>query len=104
MIIQLLGAITLLLALGIILYYIRIYGVDKIILFLSVVFLTLFALVAFPSLFRDKIAFGFIRPLDAYLTFTSMAALLMSLALYLRLKKTEKDITKIVQEISLRKD
>ena len=103
MIIQILGALTIILALGIVIYYTRIYGVDKIILFLSIVFLTLFVLVAFPSLFRDKIAFGFIRPLDAFLTFTSMAALLMSLALYLRLKKTEKDITRIVQEISLLK-
>ena len=102
MILQVLGAIIFLVSLGIILYYTRIYGVDKFIVFFTAVFITLFALVAFPSIIRDKIAYGFIRPLDAFLTFTSTAALLTSLALYLRLKKTEKDITKIVQEISIK--
>ena len=101
MIVQLFGILLLFTSLGIIIHYIRVYGIDRIILFLTLVFSSLILLVAFPYIFRDQIQLGFIRPLDAFLTITSVAALLTSMALYLRLRKTEQDLTKIVRDFAL---
>jgi len=101
MIAQIIGVLVLFTALGTILYYTRIYGVDRLILVFTLIFLTLLILVSFPYLFRQQIQMGFIRPLDAFLTLTAIAALLMSLALYLRLRKTEQDLTRVIRSIAL---
>ncbi len=102
MILQIFGILIFLFALSLVIHYSRIYGIDRLVLFLIPVLVILLVLVSFPYAFRQQLNLGFIRPLDAFLTVSSVSALLMCMGIYFRLRKSEKDLTRLVQELAAR--
>lgn len=58
--------------------------------------------VLFPDTMESFIlSLGFIRVFDSFLTLISMTSLVLAFVLYIKIKKMEQDMTKIVREITL---
>ncbi len=71
------------------------------VLFMASLFLLLIVII--PDSFRNLFEkIGFLRPLDAFLVITSIISLLLVANMYLKQKELDRNMTKIVQNISLK--
>jgi len=101
-IIQIIGFLILLAVLVILVDSIKRRGFDAFIVFLALVICILSVIVIFPGYVADFLgAMGFYRPLDAFLTFVSITALIVCTKVYLKQKELDKNITELVRHVAL---
>ncbi len=78
-------------------------GFDLGVFFIMAVSIFLLLIIAFPDQLRNFLEqVGFLRPLDAFLVITSITSLLLMANIYLKQNELNRNITKIVQHISLK--
>jgi hypothetical protein len=101
MIIQVIGAVIILMALFMLFEHVRRRGVDIYIGFLFIVFLVLLVIVITPQDIAGFLTFGFTRPLDAFLTITAVSALFLCVIIYFSQREINKNITELVRKKAL---
>lgn len=78
-------------------------GFDTGVFFIMAVSIFLLLIIAFPDQLRNFLEqIGFLRPLDAFLVIASITSLLLVANIYLKHKELDRNITKIVQSMSLK--
>jgi len=103
MIEQVFGGIVLFVITIYLLSYIKKEGLDFITFFFSIVLLSLWIIVLVPE-YSDYILkkIGFYRPFDALIAIIATSALVLTLKLYISMKRMDKNITKIVRNEAIK--
>ncbi len=95
---------------GIVLFFLTLYlctylrreGFDSVTLFFSIVIASLWTIVLVPESANYILTrLGFYRPFDAVVAIIATSALLMTIKLYISIKKMDKTITELVRKEAL---
>lgn len=100
---QIFGLVILLFFLVIIIFEIKKKGIDLYKLSMVSILVILISLILFQNWFRKLVSvLGFLRPFELFLTIAVISALIFSFVGYLKQKRNESDITKLVQNIGIK--
>jgi len=103
MIEQIFGGIVLFVITIYLLNYIKKGGLDFITFFFLIVLLSLWVIVLVPAYLDPLfIKIGFYRPFDVLIAIIATSSLVLTLRLYISIKKMDKNITKIVRNEAIK--
>lgn len=103
LILQIIGVLVLLTCALVLIEQLKKKGFDLGVFALFIISMFLLLIVIIPDNFRNLFEqLGFFRPLDAFLVITSIISLLLVSNMYLNKKQLDRNMTKIVQNISLK--